>query len=212
MSELTLVLLRHGQTDYNLTGRMQGHLDPELNATGQAQAARSAEALSKRDPLLVVTSDLVRARRTAEALAEASGAALRLEARLRETDLGEWEGRTPGEVDAVLPGAIERWRSDPTFTPPGGESRVDVGGRALEVVTELREGFPQWSDQPQRPVVLVAHAGVLGGLTAALLELPITEWMQVRGLDNGAWHELRWSPGAGRWDRTAANQQPAGDA
>ncbi|MGL6235145.1 MAG: histidine phosphatase family protein [Segniliparus sp.] len=212
MSELTLVLLRHGQTDFNFSGRMQGHLDPDLNATGQAQAARSAQELAKREPLLIVTSDLVRARQTAQALTEASGVELRVDTRLRETDLGQWEGRTPAEVEETHPGAVEEWRADPTYAPPGGETRVQVGARALALVDELREQFSLWGDEPGRPVVLVAHAGVIGGLTAALLELPLAEWMQVRGLDNGAWHELRWLPDEGRWLRVAANQSPEDDS
>ena len=211
MSERTLILLRHGQTDFNFSGRMQGHLNPELNATGQAQAARSARELAKRDPSLIITSDLVRAHQTAQALAGASGAELRVDARLRETDLGQWEGRTPEEVEETHPGAVAVWRADPTFAPPGGETRVQVGERALALVDELRERLSVWGDEPDRPVVFVAHAGVIAGLTAALLELPLVDWMQVRGLDNGAWHELRHAPAGGRWLRVAANQSPSDD-
>ncbi|EFV14435.1 histidine phosphatase family protein [Segniliparus rugosus] len=211
MSARTLVLLRHGQTDFNFSGRMQGHLDPELNATGRAQAARSAQELAKRDPSLIVTSDLVRARQTAQALAEASGAELRVDTRLRETDLGQWEGRTPEEVEQTHPGAVAVWRADPTFAPPDGETRVQVGARAVALVDELRERFSAWEAEPERPVVFVAHAGVIAGLTAALLELPLPEWMQVRGLDNGAWHELRHVPAERQWLRVAANQSPSDD-
>ena len=208
MSELALILLRHGQTDFNFSGRMQGHLNPDLNATGREQAARSAQDLAKREPLLIVTSDLVRARQTAQALVEASGAPLRVDTRLRETDLGQWEGRTPDEVEETHPGAVAQWRADPTYAPPGGETRVQVGARAVALVDELREQFSLWGDEPGRPVVFVAHAGVIAGLTAALLELPLPEWMQVRGLDNGAWHELRRTPAEGRWLRVAANRSP----
>jgi broad specificity phosphatase PhoE len=211
MSERTLILLRHGQTDFNFSGRMQGHLNPELNATGREQAARSAQQLAQRAPLLIVTSDLVRANQTAQALAEASGLPSRVDVRLRETDLGQWEGRTPEEVEQTHPGAVQQWRADPNYAPPGGETRVQVGARALELVNELKEQFATWGAQPERPVVFVAHAGVIGGLTAALLDLPVTEWMQVRGLDNGAWHEMRWIPGEGRWRRVAANQSPSSD-
>lgn len=208
MSEPTLILLRHGQTDFNFSGRMQGHLNPDLNETGREQAARSAQELAKREPLLIVVSDLARARQTAQPLASASGVELRVDSRLRETDLGQWEGRTPDEVEETHPGAVARWRADPTYTPPDGETRVQVGERAAALVHELRGQFPAWGDEPGRPVVFVAHAGVIAGLTAALLDLPLSEWMQVRGLDNGAWHELRWTPEAGRWRRVAANQSP----
>ncbi|MGH3968015.1 MAG: glucosyl-3-phosphoglycerate phosphatase, partial [Mycobacterium sp.] len=89
-----LVMLRHGQTDFNLGSRMQGQLDTELTELGRAQAVGAAEVLAKRQPLLIVSSDLRRAEDTAVVLGDRTGLPVRVDARLRETHLGDWQGMT----------------------------------------------------------------------------------------------------------------------
>jgi len=101
MTTRRLVMLRHGQTDFNLGSRMQGQLDTELTELGRAQAVAAAEALAKHQPLLIVSSDLRRAYDTAVALGERTGLRVRVDDRLRETHLGDWQGMTHGEIDAV---------------------------------------------------------------------------------------------------------------
>ena len=103
-----LVMLRHGQTDFNAGNRMQGQLDTELSDLGRDQAVAAAEVLAKRQPLLIVSSDLRRALDTATTLGERSGMPLQVDARLRETHLGDWQGMTHIEVDAAAPGASQR--------------------------------------------------------------------------------------------------------
>ncbi|HVQ97362.1 MAG TPA: glucosyl-3-phosphoglycerate phosphatase, partial [Mycobacterium sp.] len=132
-----LLLVRHGQTDFNAGSRMQGQLDTELTDLGRAQAAAAAEVLSKHQPLLIVSSDLRRAYDTAVVLAERTGAPVRADTRLRETHLGDWQGMTHTQVDAVTPGARLAWRDDATWAPHGGESRVDVAARGLSLIAEL---------------------------------------------------------------------------
>ncbi|MGC1804929.1 MAG: glucosyl-3-phosphoglycerate phosphatase, partial [Mycobacterium sp.] len=126
MTVRRLVMLRHGQTEFNLSSRMQGQLDTELTELGRAQAVAAAAALAKDQPLLVVSSDLRRAYDTAIALQERIGIPVRADERLRETHLGDWQGMTHAEIDAVAPGARLAWREDATWAPHGGESRVDV--------------------------------------------------------------------------------------
>ena len=121
-----LVMLRHGQTEYNAGSRMQGQLDTDLSDLGREQAAAAAEVLAKRQPLLVVSSDLRRALDTAVALGERAGLPVRVDTRLRETHLGDWQDLTHLEVDASWPGARLAWRNDARWAPHGGESRVDV--------------------------------------------------------------------------------------
>ncbi|EUA33242.1 histidine phosphatase super family protein [Mycobacterium xenopi 4042] len=99
-----LVMLRHGQTAFNLDTRMQGQLDTELSDLGRAQAVAAAEVLGKRQPLLIVSSDLRRAYDTAVVLAERTGLQPRVDARLRETHLGDWQGMTHAQVDSAAPG------------------------------------------------------------------------------------------------------------
>src|SRR6201997_4100772 len=187
-----LVMWRHGQTDFNAGSRMQGQLDSALTELGRAQAVAAAEVLSKLPPLVIVSSDLHRAYDTAVMLAERSGLQVRVDARLRETHLGDWQGLTHTQIDAEAPGARLAWREDATWAPHGGGSRIDVASRSLPVVTELVSGEPEWGDLngPDRPVILVAHGGLIAALSAALLKLPVANWPILGGMGNASWVQL----------------------
>src|SRR5689334_646245 len=150
-----LILLRHGQTDYNVDGRMQGHLDSNLTAAGHDQAAAAAPVLAELAPDRVISSDLRRAVDTAEVVAAACGLPVKFDPRLRETHLGHWQGRTVAEIDRDYPGAIAAWRSDPAWAPPGGESRFAVVARSRPVVDELDAEFAD--SEASSTVLLVAH-------------------------------------------------------
>jgi probable phosphoglycerate mutase len=215
-----LVLLRHGQTEYNAGSRMQGQLDTDLSDLGRMQAVAAAEVLAKRQPLLIVSSDLRRALDTALALSERSGLPVSVDTRLRETHLGDWQGMTHLEVDAVAPGARLAWRDDARWAPHGGESRIDVAERSLPVVADLVAGQAEWGvDEADRPVVLVAHGGLIAALTAALLRLPVDNWPILGGMGNASWVQLSGhsEPDAGaddiRWrlDVWNASAQVAND-
>jgi len=186
-----LVLLRHGQTEYNAGSRMQGQLDTELSELGRAQAVAAAEVLAKRQPLLIVSSDLRRAYDTAVVLGERTGVEVDVDSRLRETHLGDWQGLTHTEVDALAPGARLAWRDDARWAPHHGESRVDVARRIMPVVAELAGGLLEWGDEESdRPVVLVAHGGLIAALTAALLGIPVDNWPILGGMGNASWVQL----------------------
>jgi broad specificity phosphatase PhoE len=220
-----LVMLRHGQTDFNLGSRMQGQLDTELTELGRVQAVAAAEALAKHQPLLIVSSDLRRAYDTALALGERTGLRVQVDHRLRETHLGDWQGMTHAEIDAVAPGARLAWREDATWAPHGGESRVDVAARSVPLIADLVAGEPDWGavNEPARPVVLVAHGGLIAALTAALLRLPVANWPALGGMGNASWTQLSGHSGdpetgtddlgAIRWrlDVWNASAQVAGD-
>jgi probable phosphoglycerate mutase len=215
-----LVLLRHGQTEYNAGSRMQGQLDTDLSDLGRMQAVAAAEVLAKRQPLLIVSSDLRRALDTALALSERAGLPVSVDTRLRETHLGDWQGMTHLEVDALAPGARLAWRDDARWAPHGGESRIDVAERSLPVVADLVAGQPEWGvDEADRPVVLVAHGGLIAALTAALLRLPVDNWPILGGMGNASWVQLSGhsEPDAGaddvRWrlDVWNASAQVAND-
>ena len=192
MSIRRLVMLRHGQTDFNAGNRMQGQLDSALTELGRAQAVAAAEVLGKLQPLLIVSSDLHRAYDTAIMLGEQTGLQVRVDERLRETHLGDWQGLTHTEVDAQAPGARLTWRDDATWAPHGGESRLDVAARSVPLVAELVAGEPEWgdADEPDRPVVLVAHGGLIAALSAALLRLPVANWPILGGMGNASWVQL----------------------
>lgn len=212
-----LVMLRHGQTGYNAGSRMQGQLDTDLTDLGRAQAVAAAEVLAKRQPLAIVSSDLRRAYDTAVELGQRTGLAIEADERLRETHLGDWQGLTHLEVDAAAPGARLAWRDDARWAPPGGESRVDVAARSMPLVAELVASQQEWGgDEPDRPVVLVAHGGLIAALTGALLGLPVDNWPVLGGMGNASWVQLSGHslPGAEiRWrlDVWNASAQVAND-
>jgi glucosyl-3-phosphoglycerate phosphatase len=190
-----LVMLRHGQTEWNAGSRMQGQIDTDLTELGRTQAVAAAEVLAKRQPLLIVSSDLRRAYDTAAALGERTGLAVGVDTRLRETHLGDWQGLNHLEVDAIAPGARLAWRDDARWAPHGGESRVDVAARSLPVVTDLVAGQSDWGSEADgtdadRPVVLVAHGGLIAALTAAVLDIPVDNWPILGGMGNASWVQL----------------------
>ena len=186
-----LVMLRHGQTEWNAGSRMQGQLDTDLTELGREQAAAAAEVLAKRQPLMIVSSDLRRALDTATALGERAGLPVQIDTRLRETHLGDWQGLTHLEVDALAPGARLAWRDDARWAPHGGESRVDVAARSLPLVAELIAGQSEWGvEEPDRPLVLVAHGGLIAALTGAVLGIPVDNWPMLGGMGNASWVQL----------------------
>jgi glucosyl-3-phosphoglycerate phosphatase len=186
-----LVMLRHGQTEYNAGSRMQGQLDTDLSDLGRMQAVAAAEVLAKRQPVIIVSSDLRRALDTAVALGERCGLPVLVDTRLRETHLGDWQGLTHLEVDAAAPGARLAWRENARWAPHGGENRVDVAARSMPLVAELITEQSEWGiDEPDRPVVLVAHGGLIAALTAALLGIPVDNWPILGGMGNASWVQL----------------------
>jgi probable phosphoglycerate mutase len=189
MTTRLLVMLRHGQTEFNADTRMQGQLDTQLSELGRAQAVAAAEVLGKRQPLLIVSSDLQRAYDTAVVLGERTGLPVRVDTRLRETHLGDWQGMTHAQIDAEVPGARLAWREDASWSPHGGESRVDVAARSVPVIVELVAAEPDWGSD-DRPVVVVAHGGLIAALTAALLRLPVDNWPALGGMGNASWTQL----------------------
>lgn len=192
-----LVMLRHGQTEFNAGSRMQGQLDTDLTDLGRAQALAAAEVLVTRQPLLIVSSDLRRAFDTAATLGQCCELPVRKDSRLRETHLGDWQGLTHEQVDAGSPGARYAWRDDARWAPHGGESRVDVADRSVPLVEELVAGEPDWGgDDADRPVVLVAHGGLIAALTAALLQVPVENWPVFGGMGNASWAQLSAHGGA----------------
>ncbi|APT92084.1 histidine phosphatase [Corynebacterium phocae] len=186
-----LFLIRHGQTTYNVTGRMQGHLDTELSPLGYEQARVAASLLADKGITRIISSDLVRAHETARVISEQLHVPFTADARLRETHLGQWQGRTSAEVDAESPSVRAIWRHDPTWPPPGGESRVDVARRARPVIDELMRTYPEWDNGA---VLVVAHGGTITSLTCSLLGLAHQQYSLLSGLKNTHWAQLTARP------------------
>jgi broad specificity phosphatase PhoE len=162
--ECVLWLVRHGQTDWNLQGRYQGHADPPLNAVGLAEAARAAQELSRPEVVkldAIFCSDLLRAVQTAEQIAAATGLTCFVDPRLREVNLGVWEGMLSTDIKQNFPAEIEARRRDPVgYRPPGGETLGEVAGRIFQAVDEITAQYPGGQ------VAVVSHGLALAVLIA----------------------------------------------
>jgi broad specificity phosphatase PhoE len=150
-----LILVRHGQTIVNAEGRLQGRADAALTDLGQAQADAIAHAIGR--PLRVISSPLLRARETAEKLTASRDVEIEIDERWIEVDYGELEGTRVGAVD---PAVWQRWRSDVTWAPPGGESLADVGRRVRAACESLA------AEAASRDVVVVSHVSPIKAAAA----------------------------------------------
>ncbi len=184
MTAAQLVVLRHGRTAWNASGRFQGQADIPLDERGVAQAERAAEVLAELAPAEIVSSDLSRARQTAEPLARLTAVPVRTDPRLREISVGSWEGLTieqalatmsPSDAAAYLAG--EDVRRSPT-----GETVAEVAARASEALAEIGARA-----EPGSTVVVVMHglAGKVG--VAQLVGLPNDCWRALGSLHNCGW-------------------------
>jgi 2,3-bisphosphoglycerate-dependent phosphoglycerate mutase/probable phosphoglycerate mutase len=151
----------------------------------------------------IVSSDLARAVDTANTIADVLGLPVKLDKRLRETHLGEWQGRSVDEVEVDYPGQIAEWRGDPRWTPPGGESRVDVVRRSLPVVEEIDTDLAEESGS--QSLLIVAHGGMIGGLVSGLLDLPENVWPIIGGMGNCKWAVVARRADHPRWRLSGYN-------
>ena len=149
-----LLLVRHGETDWNREGRWQGHSGPGLNAAGREQAAALGRRLARLGPDLLVASDLPRTLETAEVVAAATGLAIHADPGLREVDVGSWAGLTPAEIQARDADSYQRWLDGGTGWADG-ETYDEMHARVLGAVTALLDrGLGE-------RIVLVAHGGTV---------------------------------------------------
>lgn len=204
-----VVALRHGQTAYNATQRIQGHLDVGLDDTGRWQADRLAGALADAGLSAVHASDLARARDTAAAVAAACGLGLQTHAALRERHFGMFEGLSHAEIEERFPDDARRWRQrEPGFGSGGGESLEAFSARCVAAFTRLAQAHPG------QTIAIVAHGGVLDCLYRAAsgigLQAPRT-WQ----LANAAINRLLYTGEGFRvvgWDDRRHLEDAAGSA
>jgi 2,3-bisphosphoglycerate-dependent phosphoglycerate mutase len=150
-----LFLFRHGETDWNRAGRLQGHVDTPLNATGLAQAEALAQQLCAHRLDAVVSSDLKRALTTARIVAEVCGVPLLIDEGLRETNIGEAEGLLWAEVRARFGELTERWHFDPEVAFPGGETGHQTLTRGLAALRRAAQSHPY------RRIAVSTHGAVV---------------------------------------------------
>ena len=181
----TTILLRHGQTEMSVERRFAGRGDIPLTETGERQAAAAASRLTSRGIDAIVTSPLQRARRTAEAVAAATGAPLAADDGLAETDFGKWEGLTFAEAARRWPDEITAWLDSADVAPPGGESFADAGHRvlaALDRVLAAHQG---------KTVLLVSHVTPIKTLACRALLAPAAALFRIH-LDVASLTEIDW--------------------
>jgi len=180
-----VLLWRHGQTDWNIVNRFQGHSDIPLNDVGRYQVKHAAEILAGMNPTVIISSDLGRARATAQALADLVGLPVTTHENLRETNGGLWEGKTGKENRAEDFQNFIRW-IDGDDNPAGttGEKRSEVAARAVGVIMKELEG------KTDQLLVVATHGGTARCVLGELLQLPLSHWGVIGGLSNASWSIL----------------------
>lgn len=206
----TLVLWRHGRTEWNDTGRAQGHTDIELDAVGRAQARAAASVLAGLAPTRLWTSDLARARQTAAALSELTGLVAEQDPRLREYDVGERAGLTLEEFSTSFPEEYAAWvGGDESHRVAGAETTSEVRERIVPAVRECWEALG-----PGETGVVVTHGAALRVAVTGLLGWPDSMDTSLGGLANCGWLRIhqhpRWGLQLASYNETVAVTPAAG--
>ena len=167
-SSVRICLVRHGETDWNVERRLQGHKDIPLNATGVAQARALAEALANTRFDAIYSSDLARAQDTAEEVAQRLGVAVKTLPAVRERNFGVFQGLTRREAEQDFPEMQARVaRREPDFIPPEGESLRQCFIRVAAALNALADKHAGES------ILLVAHGGVLDAARRYVTGMPL---------------------------------------
>lgn len=174
-----LILVRHGETEWNRLSRYQGQTDIELNETGIRQAHRAAERLARERVNAIYSSDLKRARQTAEIIAaKHEVGAVHESSLLREMHFGDFEGLTFDQIEErfqLIFSASPSWRSrGPHVRAPNGESIADLAERLQRFWEELAK------HGPEETLLIVAHGGPIQVLICHLLGIGLEHWWQIR--------------------------------
>lgn len=183
MTARRIIVWRHGRTEWNASGRFQGQADVPLDEVGRQQAERAAEVLATLSPARIVSSDLSRARQTADMLARRCGLPVEPDERLREIDVGSWEGLTGEQVSQLDPELAYRFfHGEDVRRSATGETVGEVSARVSAVLDEVGSAAPAGS------TVVVATHGVAGRVGASrLVGFPPEVWRLFGGLHNCGW-------------------------
>lgn len=167
----TLILVRHGETEWNLAGRIQGHQDSALTERGLEQGRRAARRLTELSVSAIYASDADRARRTGEILAAPHGLEVVCRADLRERCYGALEGLTVEEARARDREAVDCWLGDrQRLAPPGGETQPELARRVVAGLGRIA------ADHPGETVVVATHGGPIKSTVFDILTIPIASW------------------------------------
>lgn len=185
MSSRRLVLWRHGRTSWNSVNRFQGQEDVPLDDVGKDQVRRAAQTLVGLKPHHIISSDLERARHTAQALADIAGLTVSIDEDLRETFAGTWQGLTRNEIIERYPEDFAMWGGDSNIRPGGGETRLEVADRMTRAIAKGLSSVPDGGT-----LVVASHGGALRAALGSLLALDPSQWTALGVLSNAQWSIL----------------------
>jgi broad specificity phosphatase PhoE len=176
---MTLLLARHGETDWNRDGRFQGHADTPLNDLGREQARALAEKMADVD--VIYSSDLTRAVETAQVVADRLGLEVRVDSRLRERSFGRWEGLTRGEIEEAFRDDYERWRTGKSFGAEDAETHEAFAERIEAFLADVL------AKHPDETVLVITHGGSIRVIQAVASGLNYPrDRRSIRAVANGS--------------------------
>jgi alpha-ribazole phosphatase len=181
----TLWLIRHGETQWNVTRRFQGSADEPLNTNGEQQACALVSRLSTMKFDAIYASDMLRVQQTAKHALNGDVSRIQYDARLRELRFGTWEGLTWDEIKTQYPDDLNLWLENRSETPHGGDKLVDVVQRLNDFLQEIRT-----THENAENILIFAHGGILAILITLLIDVDPKKWWQF-GLKNCAVSEVR---------------------
>ena len=170
---MRLIVVRHGETFYNMEERLTGQADIPLSPLGERQAVCVGAYLANETLDCIVSSDLQRARATARAIASHHALPVEEDPDIREIALGDWEGKLSSEIAIIEPEMTAKWRANSSlFAPPGGETLIQLHTRVARALDRWYARYPDGS------IVWVAHGGTIGVLICHLLDIDINRRRQ----------------------------------
>jgi len=174
-----LILIRHGETKWNKLKKYQGHMDIELNDWGRKQSEEAAKELANLEVDYFASSDLKRAKETAEIIAAFHDNNVSEYKELREMNFGDWEGKRFQEIQNQNPLDFQKWIKDPVkYSPPSGESLEEFQERVLI-------GFNKILQKETKRNVIITHGGVIMIYLASILELSLINYRKFEVANTG---------------------------
>ncbi|WP_194202065.1 histidine phosphatase family protein [Glycomyces albidus] len=187
-----LLVVRHGQTEWNVAGRIQGSSDIDLDETGRKQAVEAGPELARYEPSRIISSDLRRAVDTARPVAEITGIEIELDKRLQERGYGPWEGLTGSEIAEQFPEDHRRWRAGEPLQHPEIETWTELHRRTAEAVRDIIESDVEGT------AIVVCHGGSARQIVGGILGWDQAPTSSLSGMDNAHWADLRRMR-SGKW-------------
>jgi broad specificity phosphatase PhoE len=185
-----VILARHGETEWNLSGRIQGYGDSPLTPLGGEQSRRVAERVASMKISAVYASSSGRARDMGELIAAQHGLPVTLVEDLRERCYGCYEGLTLAEIREKDGAALAKWLSHPNreqLAPPGGETQAEMSQRVMAAVRDIT------ARHPGETVAVATHGGPIKSIVFAILDIPTTAWDRT-WVTNGSLTTIRGTP------------------